>query len=494
MTKRDVNQENVEKNRLNVYKSVLNCFIVEFKQLSINHQLDRSLLIQFSNGKQMKIKFYPFSTDGIEFGDDLLKDESDENILIKTETIKSLLSKELLPNLKNMQFLTKQNLPPFVCKYLIKLTNIQRDELIDLACSFIDKIKLLSTNQSNGYILLGEDDNFIDYSPILVNKTSKHLEFESFLEAVDTFYSKQYSNLESEKTNSAKKQNEKRLLAMKTGNNKLIKSQYEKYSDSFKAANCILYNLDIIDNIIDLINTLTIIERDWEELEYSAKDNDEYGQYIHGLKMKENVVIVKIQNSIDFKQGIDEISNDYDELVDVVDTEYLIFEISLDYSAHLNASKKFQIAKLTQTKLSKTIKSTTLVYNKILLKYEGSIKPQKEVPSLRQQFWFEKFHNFVSSDGLLILGSRDKHQSEILISQHLNSNDFYVCSDIENSCHVVIKNPNSDQNVSPNTLHQAATLALCTSTAWERGIVTSGWYNIINIGGFWVKMSNLLMG
>ncbi|GKT36414.1 hypothetical protein ADUPG1_009384, partial [Aduncisulcus paluster] len=118
---------------------------------------------------------------------------------------------------------------------------------------------------------------------------------------------------------------------------------------------------------------------------------------------------------------------------------------------------------------------------------------------VRKQLWFEKFHWFISSDGLLVLCGRDAQNNERLVKNHLNDNDIYVHTTIHGASSVVIKMPKTSQSshtssggnksqyshsspsVPPtSTLFEAGLMSTCRSKAWTHTA------SHITVGAYWV--------
>lgn len=59
-----------------------------------------------------------------------------------------------------------------------------------------------------------------------------------------------------------------------------------------------------------------------------------------------------------------------------------------------------------------------------------------------------------------MIGGRDQQQNEIIVKKYLKLNDIYVHAGIVGASSVVIKNPNTEP-VSPKTLNEAGTMAMC---------------------------------
>ena len=97
---------------------------------------------------------------------------------------------------------------------------------------------------------------------------------------------------------------------------------------------------------------------------------------------------------------------------------------------------------------------------------------------VRQQFWFEKFVYFISSEGYLVLGGRDAQQNEILYKKYLKKGDIFIHADLHGAASVIIKNKAGmlQSPIPPSTLSQGGTLAVATSSAWDSKAVMSAWW------------------
>ncbi|KAI9345810.1 G-protein alpha subunit-domain-containing protein [Zopfochytrium polystomum] len=124
------------------------------------------------------------------------------------------------------------------------------------------------------------------------------------------------------------------------------------------------------------------------------------------------------------------------------------------------------------------------------------------IRAIRKPYWFEKFMWFVSSENYLVLAGRDAIQTDMLLRRYLGPGDAVVHADLEGAPVVLVKNPyelgdpaggksedspefavkkpppgvTKPQPVPPLTLHQAGTMVVAQSKAWESKIVTSPWW------------------
>jgi predicted ribosome quality control (RQC) complex YloA/Tae2 family protein len=118
-------------------------------------------------------------------------------------------------------------------------------------------------------------------------------------------------------------------------------------------------------------------------------------------------------------------------------------------------------------------------------------------------FRFEKFLWFITSENYLVIGGRDSQQNELIVKRHLRAGDVYVHADLHGATSCIIKNPSgmhclwflsvclsvclsacllpnwvslSGLPIPPSSLHEAGSMAVCNSAAWDARIVTSAWW------------------
>lgn len=94
--------------------------------------------------------------------------------------------------------------------------------------------------------------------------------------------------------------------------------------------------------------------------------------------------------------------------------------------------------------------------------------------------WFEKFHWFLTSDGVLVMGGRDAHQNETLFKKFLRKGDAYMHADVHGAPTCIVRNPfpktGTARAIPAESMRQAGTFCVCKSSAWSSKIVTSAWW------------------
>jgi hypothetical protein len=95
--------------------------------------------------------------------------------------------------------------------------------------------------------------------------------------------------------------------------------------------------------------------------------------------------------------------------------------------------------------------------------------------------WYEKFRNFSTSDGFLVVAGKDTVSNEVLIKKYTAQEDVVFHAEIAGSPFVVIKAEGKE--VSEQALKEAAEAASSYSRAWRENAGTADVY--------WVKVDQL---
>ncbi len=148
-------------------------------------------------------------------------------------------------------------------------------------------------------------------------------------------------------------------------------------------------------------------------------------------------------------------------------------EIEIDFteSAQDNANAYYQKAKkLAQKKqgaeraigdLKKSLKE--------LSEKKAVEKKPKQLIEKQKREWYEKFHWFFTSNGLLVIGGRDSHQNELLNGKHFDDNDLFFHANIFGGSVTIMK---GGIDSPPEAREEAAQFAACNSSAWKDGLNT----------------------
>jgi len=136
-----------------------------------------------------------------------------------------------------------------------------------------------------------------------------------------------------------------------------------------------------------------------------------------------------------------------------------------------NAQEYFKKAKKLKKKIGGSEKAIERTKQK--LKEQGSkekieVKEIKKVQIRKDKKWFDKFHWFVTSAGLLVIAGRDADTNEEVIKKYAEKQDIVLHTDMAGSPFVVIKKE-ENKEISKKDIEEAADFVLAYSRAWKKG-------------------------
>lgn len=100
----------------------------------------------------------------------------------------------------------------------------------------------------------------------------------------------------------------------------------------------------------------------------------------------------------------------------------------------------------------------------------------------RKPAWYERFHWFITLEGLIVVGGRNAADNELLVKRYLRPQDAYVHADVHGASSVILRNPSrdpADAAALPRyalSLQQAGNFCINLSAAWSSHIPTSAWW------------------
>lgn len=308
-------------------------------------------------------------------------------------------------------------------------------------------------------------------------KEQLSLEFDWFDECVDLYFTQIDKQKEETKVQQKEAEIYKKMNRIKNDQLKRIEGLQKEQDDSLVKAKLLQNRISEVQAIIEILTALQQSGIPWKEIWRMIKEEKRAGNplanIIHVLDFeKENVVL--IFNLLEMQEG-----QDTEEFF-IDDTEESIFKINLDLtlSAQANIQKYFEIKKKTQHKEVRTkdkaneaIKQAEDQARKALLKTRN----EQKLKTTRKPYWFEKFDWFISSENYLIISGKNAQQNEEIVKTYLAKRDAYVHSEMAGAASCIIKNP-SNEEVSPLTLNEAGTWAICHSKSWDAKIVTNAFW------------------
>lgn len=309
-----------------------------------------------------------------------------------------------------------------------------------------------------------------EYHPVLLmHHQSTNIPLPTFSMAVDVFHmliawNKQLSNLKEKE-----KELSKRVESVSHEIDTNIKSMIDDINQSTIKAQVLQDNIQDLQKCILVINTAIDNGIKWMELEMLVRDEQKKGNsianMIQSLDLEHERIIISLEN--------------------IRDIPIIISKTSFGNVQHYYEEKK----RLEQ-KYSKTVQQKDQILKNLKFKLEKKKDNGKELTEmpviipLRKSMWFEKFHWFISSENILVIGGRDAHQNEQIVKRYMKSKDIYVHADISGAPSVLILVPNdlfNNNDIKPlipyKTILEAGSMAICNSNkAWSSHVVTSAFW------------------
>ncbi|KAF5877719.1 putative serologically defined colon cancer antigen 1 protein [Botrytis fragariae] len=428
--------------------------------------------------------------------------------------------------------------PPMLVDHAMRITNfnsslkpaevLQSEDLLDHLMKSLQEAQrvvqeITSSETAKGYIVAKKKDPqapsdedqteirkgllYDDFHPFKPKQFQDDpslvfLEFEGFNKTVDEFFSSIEGQKLESKLEEREKQAQKKIQAARNEQAKRLGGLQEIQALNERKAGALQANIERVQEVTDAVNGLIAQGMDWFEIgrliEREQKFNNPVASMIKlPLKLEENTVTILL-NEEAFDEDEDstyETDSDVSESEDedniaktnkkkekVSDTRIPI-DIDLALSPWANARNYFDQKRSAASKEDKTLQSSSKALKsteaKIAQDLKKGLKQEKAIlRPVRKQMWFEKFIWFISSDGYLVLAGKDAQQSEILYKRYLKKGDIYLHADIRGAASVIVRNnpKTPDAPIPPQTLSQAGTLVVVTSSAWDSKAGMSAWW------------------
>lgn len=147
--------------------------------------------------------------------------------------------------------------------------------------------------------------------------------------------------------------------------------------------------------------------------------------------------------------------------------------IRIDFrkTAQDNANDYYSRAKKLALKKEGAAKAVAELQTRLVKAEKEGAASSKEIKITKAMHreWYEKFHWFHASNGMLAIGGRDAHQNELLNSKHFDDKDLFFHANIFGASVTVLKDGIA---ASAEVKLEAAQFAACYSSAWKDGLNT----------------------
>ncbi|XP_033164797.1 nuclear export mediator factor NEMF homolog [Drosophila mauritiana] len=313
----------------------------------------------------------------------------------------------------------------------------------------------------------------IEFHPYLFIqfKNFEKATFESFMEAVDEFYSTQESQKIDMKTLQQEREALKKLSNVKNDHAKRLEELTKVQDVDRKKAELITSNQSLVDNAIRAVQSAIASQLSWPDIHELVKEaqanGDAVASSIKQLKLETNHISLMLSDPYD---------NDEDD--DLKAPEVTVVDVDLALSAWANARRYYDMKRSAAQKEKKTVDASQKALKSAERKTQQTLKEVRTISNIvkaRKVFWFEKFYWFISSENYLVIGGRDAQQNELIVKRYMRPKDIYVHAEIQGASSVIIQNPTGEE-IPPKTLLEAGSMAISYSVAWDAKVVTNSYW------------------
>lgn len=339
-----------------------------------------------------------------------------------------------------------------------KVSVISEEDMTKIFNQTIELIAELDKSRV-GYIY-EQDGEPIDISPIdleIYNTYSKK-KVGTFSEAIDLLFAKSESErIKKERSAIFEKKLEslkKRLEIQKQS----LESYKQEGQMNQRLADAIYGNYQLIANILDKISGARRMNFSWDDIKQVLAQ--EKAQGIYEASAVKQIVPEKNKIILDIVGGI---------------------ELFVDKSIAKNASAYYEKAKSSKSKIigAKRILEKTEMEIKKLEEDRSKIEKEieKYVPKLveiTKKEWYEKFHWFFTSSGLLAIGGHDATQNDILIKKYMEITDLVFHTEMPGSPFFLLRDGRDKAKAVDK--QEVAIATASYSRAWGQGRMSAEVY------------------
>ena len=396
-------------------------------------------------------------------------------------------------------------------------------EMLHECVKDVEQVLKSAKDERKGYLTKIENPSFLEsepenkesnpkflydsYSPFATSSTECDVISNGYVNAIDTFYSTLEVLKISTKTNNFISQQNRKLDQAKQENLERLRQLEEASHSNESKGNAIIANVAVIDELIETMNKLIYENQmDWKAAELwiqsqqkkKGKQSENIRKIRLPLKLEQSkftVVLPLIDYDEDSESESESDSgSDSDSDSDTEpskERKMIRIEIDFSKSAYTNASTYFSLKKDVETKKSKTITNQKKAIKSIEHKFNKNLNKkmnQETTPNitrLSENFFFQKFHWFITTDGYLCILLNDDN----IYWKYAEADDFYLTceSSLANrNSKVLIKNLRKEENLSERAILEASQFCLAASEAWNKKINGSSclYCKISNISKF----------
>ncbi|MBT3940488.1 fibronectin-binding domain-containing protein [Candidatus Woesearchaeota archaeon] len=324
-------------------------------------------------------------------------------------------------------------------------------------------VKLLTQFKSNlTSEIIYEGGAPIEATPFPLSSFSEHEHklAESFNQALDTLYTSEVATKVRSDSDERYQQEKNRLETIYNAQKQSCDNYIEEYNNSQRIADMIYSQYNTIYTIFSKIKAAVDAGHDWYEVYQVLQREKDAG--IHEASLVKEIKPETRQITIDLGE---------------------LLALDLTKSLEENAGDYYDLAKRAKAKLAGAQRTLDEVKQKLDalelrradMQQEYAVTAPKFMDKKKQD-WYEKFHWFFTSSGLLAIGGRDATSNEVIIKKHMDIKDVVFHTEIAGSPFFVLKE--GREKATEQDLAEVAQATASYSSAWKLGVGSTDVYQV----------------
>lgn len=296
--------------------------------------------------------------------------------------------------------------------------------------------------------------------PLSFYSDKERKDVDSFNQAIDLLYTTELVTRDRSQA-LAKYEDEKRRLENIYETQKRSLEAYEQeYNQNQKLAENIYNNYQTISTIFSKIKAAVDAGHDWYEVYQVLQREKEAGIYeanqVKEIKAETRQIIIDVGEdlALDLTKSLEENASDL-------------------YDKAKRARAKYEGAQQILEKSKQELDK--LEISKETAQQDIEVHAPKPIQKTHQE-WYEKFHWFKTSSGLLAIGGRDATSNEIIVKKYMEINDMVFHTEIAGSPFFILKN--ARDKATEQDLKEVAQATAAYSAAWKLGAAAVDVYQI----------------
>ena len=238
-----------------------------------------------------------------------------------------------------------------------------------------------------------------------------------------------------------------------------------------QAAQLLYEHYEVVSNVLATLMHLKDQGKQWSEIEKIHRE--QHKDHVKQLRPDEAIIVLNIAGTsieLDFRKTIEQNAGSYFEQAKAAKGKIAGLQ---------GAMKKF--AAMEKPAAASSEEKIVVIEEKSKIAKPKVATPEKKIRKTKisvSKKWYERYHWFVSSDGLLVVAGKNARNNETIIKRYVRPQDLVLHADIHGSPFAVIRNDAKLAKLPAVTIYEAAELVATYSRAWDEKLANIAVYYV----------------